>query len=173
MSTTSLVTFADFLELPDLPAGKRELVDGEVVTMPPPKKTHSDIAHQLLHILFQRMDWKRVRQDHTGYQIGDSWLEPDVSILWPDQAVTENDYFSGAPMIAAEVLSPGEDIDEKLTIYFNGGAREVWVVNPRNKTMTAYVKRGDDVVRIAADREYYSDAAGFSITLADIFTALT
>ena len=53
----------------------------------------------------------------------DNWLEPDVSVTWPDQAL-EDGYFVGSPMIAVELLSPGEEIDEKLALYLDGGAKE-------------------------------------------------
>jgi Uma2 family endonuclease len=77
-----------------------------------------------------------VRPDHNGYRIGvDSWLEPDVRITWPDQPV-ENGYFAGSPMLAVEVLSPGEEIDEKLALYLDGGAKEVSIVNYRKVTMS-------------------------------------
>jgi len=32
-------------------------------------------------------------------------------------------------MIAVEILSPGEEIDRKLTLYFADGALEVWVIH--------------------------------------------
>jgi Uma2 family endonuclease len=35
MSTTTLMTFAEFEKLPQLP-GKQELIDGELILMPPP-----------------------------------------------------------------------------------------------------------------------------------------
>jgi hypothetical protein len=43
MSSTALMTFAEFEQLPDAP-GKRELIDGELVTMPPPQLRHSTLV---------------------------------------------------------------------------------------------------------------------------------
>ncbi len=166
------MTFAEFEQLPYPEAGKMELVNGEVVTtMPPPKKTHQDIASNIQEILVQRFQWKRVRMDHNGYRMGDrSWLEPDVSVTWPDQPVDEGDYFVEAPLIAVEILSPGEEIEEKLALYFGHGAREVWVINPRKKTFSAYVKRGESVTFQQVTDEFRSEAAdGLVIRLSDIF----
>jgi hypothetical protein len=65
-----------------------------------------------------------VRPDRNGYRIGvENWLEPDVSVTWPDQVV-EDGYFVGSPMIAVEVLSPGEEIDQKLALYLDSGAKK-------------------------------------------------
>jgi Uma2 family endonuclease len=161
------MTFAEFEQLPDLDAGKRELVDGEVITMPPPEFEHSDIGLRVLYFLADRIARMRVRPDHTGYLIGDNWLEPDVSVLWPGQPHAK--YLLGSPMIAIEILSPGEDINRKVALYMEGGAAEVWVLDGRKKTMAVYAKRGDEVVWIRVEREYRSEAAGVTITLADIF----
>jgi Uma2 family endonuclease len=168
MSTaTSLMTFAEFERLPDLEGFKRELVGGEVITMPPPKKIHSDIALRVQRILARHFDWERVRPDHNGYRIGvDNWLEPDVSVTWPDQAV-DNGYFIGSPMIAVEVLSPGEEIDEKLALYLDGGAKEVWIVNYRKLTMSVFAAEGNKPRHVRD--QYYSEALGVTIALAEIF----
>jgi Uma2 family endonuclease len=168
MSTaTSLMTFAEFEQLPDVEGFKRELVSGDVITMPPPKKIDSDIALQIQRILTRHFDWKRVRPDHNGYRIGvDNWLEPDVSVTWPDQQVKDG-YFVGSPMIAVEVLSPGEEIDEKLALYLDGGAKEVWIVNYRKMTMSVFAAEGNKPRHIRD--EYHSEALGVTITLAEIF----
>jgi Uma2 family endonuclease len=50
MSTTSLMTFAEFELLPET-EGKRELLEGEVTIMPPPELAHSRIAKQIFLLL--------------------------------------------------------------------------------------------------------------------------
>lgn len=159
------MTFAEFERLPDLEAGKRELVNGEAVTMPPPKLTHTRIARSVFFLLAARFGRERTWHDHTGYRLGDNWLEPDVSVTWPDQQVDESDYFLGAPMIAVEVLSAGEDIDSKITLYLHGGAREVWVINPRLGTLVVYTAEA----RVEVTDEYRSALVEQPILLADVF----
>jgi Uma2 family endonuclease len=44
-TTTASLTFAEFEKLPDAP-GKRELVQGELVEMPPPHYRHRTTATQ-------------------------------------------------------------------------------------------------------------------------------
>jgi len=167
MSTTSLMTFAEFERLPEI-EGKRELLEGEVTIMPPPELAHSRIAKQILLLFLARLDMRFVWPDHTGYRIAQGWIEPDVSVSWPDQRRDEK-YFLGSPMIAVEILSPGEEIDHKLTLYFAEGASEVWVIDAKRKAMTVYSKQNDQVIRRVADREYRSEAAQATFSLAEIF----
>jgi hypothetical protein len=127
MSSTALMTFAEFEQLPDAP-GKQELIDGELITMPPPELRHSTLVKRLFGLLLRHLPESRVWPDRTGYRILDGWIEPDVSVSWPDQRRDEK-YFLGSPMIAIEILSPGEEIERKLTLYFAEGAAEVWVID--------------------------------------------
>jgi Uma2 family endonuclease len=168
MSTTSLMTFAEFELLPDI-EGKRELLEGEVTILPPAVLAHSRIAKQIFLLLAACLDEIRVWPDHTGYRIAQGWIEPDVSVSWPDQRRDEK-YFLGSPMIAVEILSPGEEMDHKLTLYFADGALEVWVIDAKRKAMTVYSKQNDQVIRRVVDGQYRSDAAGqATFTLAEIF----
>ena len=73
-------------------------------------------------------------------------------------------------MIAVEILSPGEEIDRKLTLYFAEDALEVWVVDAKRKAMTVYSRQDNKVIREVVDRQYRSDAAGTTFTLTDIFS---
>jgi Uma2 family endonuclease len=167
MSTaTSLMTFAEFEQLPDPIAGKRELVNGEVVTMPPPELNHSDTARRILFFLGDRFDRRRVFPDKTGYRIGGGWLEPDVSVTWPDQRRDEK-YLVGSPLVAIEILSPGEEIDEKLALYLDGGAKEVWIVNYRKRTVSVFTAEGNKPRQVR--HEYHSEDLGLTMTLQDIF----
>ena len=79
------MTFAEFEQLPYPEAGKMELVNGEVITMPPPVLSHSIIARRVQRFLEKHIDKELVWGGHTGYRVADGWLEPDVSIAWPDQ----------------------------------------------------------------------------------------
>lgn len=62
-------------------------------------------------------------------------------------------------MIAVEILSSGEDIERKITLYFAEGALEGSV----------YRRDNGQVVRTAVGSSYKSEAAQVTVTLADIF----
>jgi Uma2 family endonuclease len=169
MSTTALMTFAAFEQLPDTP-GKQELIDGELVYMPPPELRHSELMKIIYDVLRRAVHPSRVWPDHTGYRIAGGWIEPDVSVSWPDQRRDEK-YFVGSPMIAVEILSPGEDIERKLTLYFAEGALEVWVIGIKRQTMTVYARREQQVIRLDVVESYGSDATHVSISLRGTFRA--
>ena len=115
------MTFAEFKLLPEI-EGKRELIDGEVIDTSAWTLDHSTATKRLLFLLFEHLDLSRVSTGQTGSRIGQSWIQPDVSVSWPGHE-RDQQYLLGSPMIAEEVLSPGEEIEPRLTIYFEGGAR--------------------------------------------------
>src|ERR1700760_2094028 len=163
MSTaTQLITVAEFKKLSWPENGqKMELLDGQVVIVPPAKRTHSRIAGRIFLFIADRFDRDRVYIDGSGYEVDDRrWYVPDVSVVWPDQKISEEDYLLAAPMVAVEVLSPHKDTVGKTTGYFERGAQEVWEVDSRSRRMTAFVRRGKDVIRIAVDNDYHSEALG-------------
>jgi Uma2 family endonuclease len=162
------LAFAEFELLPDVAGECRELIDGEVTSLPLPELEHLMIAKRISLSLAASLGHDRVWPNGAGYRIAGGWIEPDVSISRPDQRRDEK-YLVGSPMIAVEILSPREEIDRKLTLYFADGALEVWVIDARHKTMTVYVKRGEDVIRRPVEREYTSEAAGVRLRLAEIF----
>ena len=140
MSATTQTTWEEFLNLPDAP-GKQELLDGELIIMPPAKHSHNKIAELVKSLLETAVDKSRVYREE-GYQLRRGWLQPDVSVTWPDQPI-ENDWLQGAPMLAVEVVSPSNtaaQIEKKTAAYLDEGAAEVWVIYPANRSMTVFRK---------------------------------
>src|SRR5947207_1100337 len=43
----TMLTMEEFLELPELDAGKRELLRGELIELPPAKRKHNQVAHRM------------------------------------------------------------------------------------------------------------------------------
>jgi Uma2 family endonuclease len=169
MSTTSLMTFAEFEQLPDAP-GKRELIDGELIELPPPIFRHSVIAKRFYDLLAATHHKPSLFQE-TGYRIVGGWLQPDLSVIWPDQRPS-GDYLVGGPMVAIEILSPANsaaDIERKLTLYLSEGGGEVWVADHKRKIMSVYRKTAGQVVRVVVDSTYTSDLLGITIELSRVF----
>ena len=140
MSTTTRMTFADFEKLPEYP-GKQELLNGELIELPPPKFRHMSLGKRFYELLRTIVEVSRLWIE-GGYRIGDGWLIPDVSVSWPEQQPAE-DYLTGSPMIAIEIASPsntGAQIDEKVVAYLENGAAEVWIVYPKTHSMMVHVR---------------------------------
>src|SRR5579872_1419715 len=135
---TTPMTFSEFERLPDQP-GKCELVKGELIELPPAELKHGRASHRI----FRRLD-AALKQAHDrgqaaflgevfvemGYRLGaDGWLQPDVSVTHGGQS--EHKYFEDSPAIAIEIVSPGNTakrMDAKVALYFEYGAREVWLI---------------------------------------------
>jgi Uma2 family endonuclease len=151
MSATTQLTAQEYLNLPNTP-GKQELLDGELISFPPARNSHSIIARAFQELLETVLEKSRV-WFFEGYQLKRGWLIPDVSVNWPGQPVSE--WFQGAPMIAIEVMiaveivSPGnsaEEIERKVGAYLQEGGAEVWVVYPAARSMM--VSRRDQTLRV-------------------------
>ena len=167
MITTSLITFADFEQMPYAP-GKQELIDGELIEMPPAKHSHMHIAKRIFVLLLSGATGKMAHIE-MGYRIGGGWLVPDVSVSRPNQEITD-DYLIGSPSLAVEVLSPcnsASQIERKLSLYFAEGAEEIWVINPSKRTMSVYCTGEEGVLRTTV-RERHESKFG-AIALAALF----
>lgn len=151
MTSPGLLTFEEFERLPEY-MGKQELLEGELIELPPPKTRHMAIAKRFQKLLETVLDESRVWFE-TGYQLGNSWLIPDISASWPGQQLV-NDYYQGGPMIAIEVESPGntaEELDRKVIAYLQNSAGEVWVVYPRTNSMLVHSRLEQNVLRVTGE----------------------
>ena len=83
----------EFLSLPDAPR-KRELLDGELIDLPPAKHYHSVTAKNLMYLLATVLDNSRVWLGSAYCLRDDRWLIPDVSVSWTDQS-TERGWYKG------------------------------------------------------------------------------
>jgi hypothetical protein len=68
-----------------------------------------------------------------------------------------------------EILARGEEMDEKLTLYFDEGALEVWVLNFKKTAMTVYRRTGGGVNRLKIEGEYRCEAIGVTVSLPELF----
>jgi Uma2 family endonuclease len=166
MSAVTLLTAEEYLNMPNEP-GKHELLDGELISVPPAKHVHSKIAHALYELLRNVLGISRVWITE-GYQLKRGWLIPDVSATWPEQPVSS--WFQGAPMIAIEIVSRGntaEDIDRKSEAYLEEGAAEVWVIYPQRRKMN--VLRKDSTLRVTG--EYQCGLIGVTVKLDELIAS--
>lgn len=161
MSVVTRLTDEEFLNLPDEP-GKQELLDGELISLPPAKRLHNLLARAFSRLLETIVDPDLVWHE-TGYRLkAGRWLQPDVSVNWPDQPT--GDYLERSPMVAIEIASrgnTGDELDRKVSAYLECGAAEVWIVHPRTRSMMVF--RQDSVQRITGS--YYSEALSATIDL--------
>jgi Uma2 family endonuclease len=112
----------------------------------------------------------------TGYKLEtnpDTVLGPDVSFVAHQSAGDESDeYFRGAPDLAVEVLSSGDRrsrVEWKTNLWLSLGARSVWVVNPKLRTVE--IARAGNYRKLFRESEELIDdtVPGFRVTVSEIF----
>ncbi|MDP8983127.1 MAG: Uma2 family endonuclease [Acidobacteriota bacterium] len=90
-TTTNLLSWAEFEQLPD-DGMHHEIIEGELINLPPPKWKHSEVASNAFVALLP------LRQNGLGrvhaearYKISDNpptWIQPDVSFVQAERIGT-------------------------------------------------------------------------------------
>jgi Uma2 family endonuclease len=146
MATRTMMTLEQYLALPD-DGCRHEYNRGVLIKVPAAKHGHGRIIANLIASLDPL-----VRQTGLGRVYGQEGFEldapdliriPDVAFvrMEREQATGDNEWLQGAPDLAVEVVSPSndpEDLAEKIEQYLEFGAREVWIVYPRNRQVQVH-----------------------------------
>ncbi len=138
MNVRPKATVEDLYHLPE--DGKAEIVNGELVLMPPtgdmPSRAGFNIASSLRE--FERQNpIGRAYPDNTGYKVNlpnRAFFSPDASFY--TGKATGMKFLEGSPVFAAEVRSEYDygpkaerEIARKIADYFAAGTRAVWDVD--------------------------------------------
>ena len=163
MGVSTLLSEEEFLNLPEF-AGRQELLEGELIELPPAKHLHDELVKRIFRLLLTRLPWERVWTE-SAYRLSPvNWLIPDASVSWPEQAFVGG-WKQGAPMIAVEVASRGntpDELERKRALYLKHGAEEVWIIYPVEHSML--VSRRDRALLVEADADYVCEALGVTVT---------
>jgi Uma2 family endonuclease len=132
-----------------------EVVDGDVVELPPMSDYSGQVANRLNRAVTRYLDANDIGESAVELlyrvpQVGDHTRNrrPDMAFVsyerWPRSRPIS--YTGNArdvvPDIAAEVVSPGDSADEllvKVREYLRGGVRLVWIVYPLAQEIHAYL----------------------------------
>jgi len=150
LTREKLLTAEDLARMPDSQSGEQyELAGGELIVMPPPGAFHGRFASRLDSRLRPFVEARALGEVfvETGYLLRrdpDTVRAPDVSFVAaariPTGGLPEEGFFPGAPDLAVEIVSPGDldaEIQGKVDDYLEFGTRLVWVVRPKQRTVTA------------------------------------
>jgi Uma2 family endonuclease len=169
-------------ELPAIAARddyRYELVAGRVIRMSPVGWQHGMIVVRLIGLLDAHIRPRGLGAVVTevGFKLRsnpDTVRGPDVAFVRQDRLPAEKwrGYWSGAPDLAMEVLSPGDtprDINAKVTEYLAAGVREVVVIDPDEATVTRHRSgSAPKVVRSDGELDLGDVVPGFRCTVDDI-----
>jgi Uma2 family endonuclease len=173
---TELMTFAEFEKLADPAAGHYELHHGELVLMPPRKKTHVKVQRKLFRLLLPFLDHLGFFDTELPFRPApeyESW-QCDIGFIsqqrWDRD---ENEYFLGAPDLVVEVLSRSNTMDEILDrqdVCFQHGCSIFWTVDTKRRTvMVTTADRRTVTCDESSELPLPANVAEGSIRVAEIF----
>jgi Uma2 family endonuclease len=165
---TALFTRADYERLPEgFPA---QLIEGMLVRDPSPSYGHQRIATEFFRRFLALVGPGRMPMPPMDVGLDEhNVFQPDVVVLRnipPDHV-----HDVGIPLVAVEVFSPdsvSRDREIKRRRLIAAGVEEVWLVDPRARTVECH---DPAEVRTARGDERLDSRAvpGFSIGPADLF----
>jgi Uma2 family endonuclease len=152
-TTTKLMTFAEFEQLPDPPEGFRlELRHGELFQLPPAKWNHFLLQDRLRALLQNAAAETGKVATEFGFRptLENEYLIADVAFASMERwkSTDPNGYFSGAPEIVIEVLSPSNTATEMLdkrNICLENGSREFWIVDTDHRLIEVSTPDGHTI----------------------------
>jgi Uma2 family endonuclease len=177
-----LITADEFFRMPEPADGsKQELVQGEIVTMPPTGYRHGRVQLKIGALLLSFVSSRgvggvTVESGVRTERDPDSVRGPDIS-YWSVERVPLNESPIGYPEVPAdlcvEVVSPSDRISQlrkKATEYLNCGVRMVWIADPEDQTVTIYRQPGEGRV-LSDDAEITGEDVlpGFRCRIAEFF----
>ncbi len=139
-----------------------ELIEGELVEMPPPGEEHGYLTSWLSMFITQYVaehQLGRVTSDSGFYAEDDRYtvLGPDIAFRRPDPEAepASRKWVATMPDLVVEIKSPSNSLPErrrKAAIYLERGTQLVWLVLPETESV--------EVHRLGADGEGQREVIG-------------
>jgi Uma2 family endonuclease len=155
------LTYDDLANMPD-DGNRYEVIGGELLVNPAPRRDHQEVVANLDWIL-QRF----LRASGTGRAYThpvDIWLGPN-DIVEPDIVVIRESRLDSyrpegvvrePPDLVVEVLSPstrGTDQVRKMALYARCGVPEYWIADPDRRSLTIHLLKGGQYCSVAPDED--------------------
>lgn len=119
-----------------------ELIEGEIIDMPPPRSRHAGTVKQLAQLLQHAVGGRALVQVQDPLTLGEySEPQPDLALLH-----ARADFYKSRHPRAEDVLLVVEvaetslryDRDVKVPLYATHGVPEVWLIDIDNKLLVRY-----------------------------------
>ncbi len=180
------LTFEDYLTYEDGTDTRYELVDGELIEMPPESPENLNLARFLLVQLLRHLPLHRVVYN-TEIEVSGRQARcriPDLLVHSEESAVALQGMSRATitrdmppPALVIEVVSPGEtnrsrDYRHKRTEYAARGIAEYWIVDPETRQVTCcqWVDgQYEDTLLQGADSLASTVAPGLDLTVEQLF----
>jgi Uma2 family endonuclease len=154
-------TFEAYLSYSDELEGRFELIDGELIELPPEAEPNTGITVNLLLILIKTGISPRLIKPYTC-EVQVPILQPgDAANRYPDLVVLREEHLNltqrrltitremPPPQLIVEVVSPGKtnrdrDYINKRAQYAAISVPEYWIIDPQARTVLVLVLEGED-----------------------------
>lgn len=178
-------TDEEFMALPK-DGHRYEIVNGELVDMGSSGALHGYVCSLLVaalasYVLPQKLGV--ILDSSTAFKMkSGNRRSPDISFFAKErlQGMTElpTGFLDGAPDLVVEILSPGntvEEIETKITEYFDNGARLVWVISPTQHYILVYrsTQEPDRLLKSTDSLDGEDVIPGFTLPVAELFQKLS
>lgn len=177
------LTYQDYLEIPDEPGYRFEILDGVLIKEPSPSVIHQRVSRQLIRILedyFRKVDaggevfYSPLDVTPLDYNV----VQPDIFyIAGEQQSMVKDTHIDGAPKLVVEILSPStrrKDRLKKMQVYQRARVQHYWLVDPEEKTLECFALRNGLYALVASGMEEdiveHPDFAGLSIELQSLWS---
>ncbi len=147
MATKVQMSLEEYDALPEKEGVKYELSEGDLITVTAsPRLYHNRVRDRLGRILAAFVEEHGLGEvtTETDFKLSEDVVRiPDIAFIRADRlpAINPRQRIEGAPDLAIEVVSPGDDPDDlvlKTQQYLRSGARAVWVVYPEARLAYLY-----------------------------------
>jgi Uma2 family endonuclease len=156
ISNLKPLTIADWDAMPYRDGNRYEIIEGELFVSCSPGLTHERVAINLILLIGKFLETSPIGEivANVGVILSDfSGVIPDIVVFLNEQRETiiTNDRLTGPPALVIEILSPGSanvrrDRVSKLNLYAKHGVPEYWIVDPKDKTLDRFVRKGSSLV---------------------------
>jgi Uma2 family endonuclease len=157
------MSLEEYLTRPE--TDRAEYVDGALVVSPPASLRHQYTARRLGDLLNAACAAEWIALEALGWLLG-----PSGPVRIPDVVLVERDRLRGddllldhPPILAIEVLSPGERPARKLADYSSAGLQHYWTFAVTSSQLTCY-RASDGQLELIA-----TGSPGHPVTLAEPF----
>ncbi|MGI6551862.1 MAG: Uma2 family endonuclease [Bacillota bacterium] len=175
-------TYQDYLELPEEPGYRFEVLKGMLIKEPSPNVMHQRVSRRLQRVLedyFWEMDPQaEVFNAPLDVTFGDiTVVQPDLFYISGEQKeIVKDTRIDGPPALVVEVMSPSnrrKDRLQKMQVYQEAGVQHYWLVSPEEKTLECFCLRDGLYALVASgmdeDVVEHPDFPGLSIALKDLW----
>ena len=191
MTSTQRLTFEDYLRYDDGSDHRFELIDGELVELPPESELNDWIALALRDLLIQVVSRRLVRLHTCEVQV--PVLKPkDPANRFPDLVILRAEHLELTkkrltvtfdalpPLVVVEVVSPGDsnyerDYERKRQQYAARGIPEYWLIDPQSQVVFVLKLEEREYVEVGrfqgSNRIQSPELSSLDITAEQIFSA--